>query len=497
MFGFKGKDDGYRRRMLPATVVSAALLPLFFLVHTTNSFNLPLVHRSSILFLAALWLLELIFFLVFQLWFRQFYKALAATMLLLAVYLFFAPLQDGLKSLTPLRFLSKYSLLVPLLVILFLLYLMRLHKKHQVSPRSFRFICLLLIVLIAIDVLQLAYKSRRTGPLPDKIELRAEGSRTSKPDIYLIVADEYAGEEQLRSQLGFNNSAFIESLQSRGFHYIENSRSNYHYTVHSLASMLNLQLLRRDIKSYRDEDFFPLRAAIDQSTLSEFFKAQGYNTYQFSAVGLTRNDEQQPDPYLLTLFEFLHQQTASGRIIRDLGEKFRTKKVKGQKYWYAHQNNELFIRETMDAVKIKGKPKFVYTHLDLPHQPYYFDSSGHPMPFPNMASIGDRYKNYLVYANKKLLLLIDHILANNSSPPVILLLSDHGFRHLPPPANANYFMNLAAVLQPAGNGKEFYPGISNVNIMRVLLNEHFRTNLPLLPDSNYLLAGRGNEFEAH
>jgi len=496
MFGFKSKDTVYVQRLLPAGMVSAALLPLFFLLHTANSFNLPLLHRSFLFFLISMWLMELLLFLIFRVLFRQADKALAASLLLTTFYFLFPPLHDGLERLPLLSFLSKYSVLLPMLFAIFLLFIRHLRKRPAMSPKSFQFSSFLLILLLLIDGMQFAYKTGRSRPLIDEVQIEAEAG-CKKPDIYLIIADEYAGEEQLRTQLGFNNSTFIDSLQHRGFRYISNTRSNYHYTVHSLASLLNLQLLRPDVKNYRDEDFFPLRAAIEQNNLSRFLKTQGYQVYSFSAVDLSRDHEQQADPYLLTVSEFLHQQTTSGRIMRDLGERFRSEKTKKDQYWYAHRNNELFVRKTMEVAKTRGRPKFVYTHLDLPHQPYYFDSSGQAMPFPNEGSISDRYKNYLLYANRKLLAVIDHILANSASPPVMVLLSDHGFRHLPPPAAANYFMNLAAVLTPGPDEKEFYSGISNVNIMRVLLNKTFKTKLPLIADTSFLLAGRGKEFEAY
>jgi hypothetical protein len=124
----------------------------------------------------------------------------------------------------------------------------------------------------------------------------------------------------------------------------------------------------------------------------------------------------------------------------------------------------------------------------MPHHPYYFDSTGRELPFEQLTEHqkNDRnaYISYLVYTNKRLLALIDHIFQQASSPPIIILLSDHGFRQLPPDVARKYFfMNLIAVLLPGKDYSRFKPMMSNVNVIRSVLNSTFNQQLTMLPDS--------------
>ena len=99
------------------------------------------------------------------------------------------------------------------------------------------------------------------------------------------------------------------------------------------------------------------------------------------------------------------------------------------------------------------------------------------------------YLSYLQYCNTKLIQLVDHILSNTSRPPVILLMSDHGFREFAHDSvNHKYhFMNLNAMYLPQKQYRNFYKGVSTVNLFRILLNAQFGQNLPLLKDSSSFL----------
>ena len=64
-----------------------------------------------------------------------------------------------------------------------------------------------------------------------------------KPDVYLIIADEYADSASLKQIFNFDNSAFQNALRSRGFHIVENSKSNYNFTPFAMASLFQMNFL--------------------------------------------------------------------------------------------------------------------------------------------------------------------------------------------------------------------------------------------------------------
>jgi len=128
----------------------------------------------------------------------------------------------------------------------------------------------------------------------------------------------------------------------------------------------------------------------------------------------------------------------------------------------------------------------------MPHYPYYYDSIGKPTP-ENQLGVNHNpnkkaYIGYLIYANKKLLDLIDHIFSHSQNPPIVILMGDHGFREFTEKTDAKYyFMNLDAIYFPDRNYSKFYDSLSLVNQFRIILNSQFNQHLPLLKDSTSFL----------
>ncbi|HJP66293.1 MAG TPA: hypothetical protein VKA30_08325, partial [Actinomycetota bacterium] len=80
------------------------------------------------------------------------------------------------------------------------------------------------------------------GTLPNPGEVEGN-DRTSKPDIYYLVFEEYAGEGVLRDTFGWDNAPFLTALEDRGFFVAHQSSANYPRTSLSLASSLNMEYL--------------------------------------------------------------------------------------------------------------------------------------------------------------------------------------------------------------------------------------------------------------
>jgi hypothetical protein len=196
--------------------------------------------------------------------------------------------------------------------------------------------------------------------------------------------------------------------------------------------------------------------------------------------------------------DFIASHTLLARLKRDLRYHLVTtlkiKSVIDEYVYYMNEINKRLLNRHSAAVRNKEeKSRFVYTHIHLPHYPYYYKSDGSPNPeltSPGNESDKKSYIEYLQYGNKIYLQMIDEILRHSTRPPMIIFMGDHGFREFgnPTPAEKKaYFMNLNAVYLPSGDYSRFYKGVSGVNQFRVLLNTTFGQNLPMLKDSTSFL----------
>ncbi|RYY91071.1 MAG: hypothetical protein EOO11_23245, partial [Chitinophagaceae bacterium] len=317
-----------------------------------------------------------------------------------------------------------------------------------------------------------------------------------RPDIYLVVADGYAGDLALAAQFGFSNKAFKDALAERGFRVLPATRSNYNYTAFSMASLLSMDFLPLPDSRYSADKgrqiAFPL---IRQSRFAGFLERAGYQVRNHSVFPVGDSPAAFTIPFFQNGTSVLLLPTLWSRLNRDLRfhlvTRFhlRPELRRLARYEVAEGNEEMMARTLAASRETGAQPRFVYTHLMLPHDPYFYRKDGTPAPVEQLADYRRKdpalYLEYLQYANGRLLALVDGIRAGSARPPVILLMSDHGYRgdatHRVP--RDLQFSNLNAVYLPSGNYAAWYPGVSNVNHLRILLNTQFGQQLPLLRDS--------------
>lgn len=482
------------KAILKARPLFLLLLPLFFVFHGyVENFGLIPVKDVSVLFLiylgASIALAGLLWLV-----FRNMIKACIIAFLLMAFYFFFGAIYDSIMSLSPGSFFSKYSVILAaffLFVTVCFVLLFRYRKPLTKLNYTLNvFLCLLLIV----DGAWLVYKLVDRKPFSDS-SLQKQISicdTCSRPDIYLIMADEYAGDQALLETMNFDNSGFKEQLKDRGF-YSPVSRSNYNFTPFSVASMLNMDYLQGlEGKNSSHRDLAICYDLIRECKAFQFLFYHGYELHNFSIFDVYDQPSLIKSTILPEKTRFITSQTLFRRldnnILFNMAAKFGTGFLKRRFYLPYHSNIK-----TLDSLQAlipqkTGKPKFVYTHLVMPHYPYFFDKEGKERVFTDLSSAQERniphYIEYLQYTNKVLLKMIDQIIANSPTPPVIILVSDHGFREYPMPVNVKYrFMNLLSIYTPGKNYKAFYDGMSNVNLFRAMFNQEFAQRFPLLKDS--------------
>jgi hypothetical protein len=411
---------------------------------------------------------------------------------------FFGVIHDVLKETAGNHFITRYIFLLPFIALVFLFLFWKLNRSNSSFENTSRYLTTSLIVFIVFDLFQFVFnRDRNSFTITNISESLAKCDTCSKPNIFVIVADEYAGNQELKEIFNFDNSAFETDLKQREFHIIPNSRSNYNHTQYSVASFLNLSFLPIKDSLHASKDIIKVMRMAYENKLQQFFRINGYTFTNLSGFDMEDHPGQSYSALLPHQTSYISDATFTKRIERDiffnLFTRFNLKWAISEKaIYYSKKANEYAVKTTIEISKEHRTPQFVYTHLAMPHFPYLFDEAGkirsaHEVVFRGRDT--QLYIPYLKYANNQILKLIDQILENSTTPPIILFISDHGYRWLQEPFDKRYlFMNIEAVYTPDKKYSGYYNGISLVNVFRVLLNEEFGQKLKILPDrTNYLV----------
>ena len=474
------------------------LLPFFFVIHGfTENYGFIPVKDALLLILiysAASMLLSLTGWLLY----RNFTKANLVAFYLMAFNFFFGSLHDAIRNIFPDSFISKYTFILPVAFILLLVLMIWLWKRKTSLLTITYYLNVLFILLLSGEIVLLSGKSL-TNRKPSTVMPKGFALCDScpKPDIYFILADEYAGNTGLEELFQFDNSAFLKELETFNFHTIPVSSSNYNYTPFSVASILNMDYLKLNGKDRVGLNLTYTYQAIRENQLLRFLRLHHYDFYNNSVFDFEGQPARIRETFLPVKTRLITAQTFLSRFDKEIRFNFvyRWKSKKNQEiitYANKDNNDNIYDLTWKLAEKKTTSPKFVYSHLMMPHYPYYFDKDGKEQSYQSLQegnqSNKEAYVEYLQFANKKFLALVDHILKSSKTPPIIILMGDHGFRHFSEPVEKKYyFLNLASVYLPSKDYAGFSDSLSGVNFFRTILNTSFNQRLPFLKDSTIYL----------
>ena len=475
------------------------LLPLFFVYHGyTENYNLVPAKDAFFLLLQYLGI-TIILLLLSLFYFRDFKKASLLVFFLLCLQFFFGNFQDLLKTWFAGYFITKYSFILPFFLLVFVLITIFLKRKKQSFLKPIFYLNSLFTILLLIETGQLIIKTFQPGSSSNSEQVSTVRCDTCQsPDIYLIIADGYPGKIELYDLFHYDNTPFLNELEKRNFHVTDSSISNYNFTPFSMASMLNMDYLHGITGSnHNKNDLAICYNTLKTNSTYRFLATRGYEFFNFSIFDFAGQPSLARPTFLVRKTKLITSATFLYRINKEIGFHLATGLklnfiLKYLRNFDLKNNTKLYSLTKTVITNPATHPKFVYTHLVMPHHPYYFDSLGHPVSYhiltDEYAANKEAFVSYLKYANHKYLALIDDILARSAKPPIILFMSDHGFREFKEPVETPYhFMNINAILLPGSNYSSFYNGMSNVNQFRSLLNTQFGQQLPLLKDSTSFL----------
>ena len=406
--------------------------------------------------------------------------------------------------------IARHRFLAPFYAALALAGAWYLLRRLRAVDRAAQLAYLLGAALLVVPGLQLAdHVDRLTRDVSGETDLPPEevlhpDPAAPLPDVYLIIADTYMRSDALQSEFGYDNSWFVDGLESLGFYVPSCSRSNYSYTQASLAAVLNLDYLQVLTGRLLDRglDAGSIWSLIKHSRVRDQLEALGYSSVAFD-TGYDWSRLADADVYLspartssllgvISPFEALVLRTSAASILLDSEFKLTAAALHEANYPVARhrQRQEFILDELPQAASFPG-PKFVFVHILVPHGPYVFapDGSfrtdpgfyGGPLSEPiNEEYQREGYTGQVAYLNTRLLAFFRDTIASSGVPPIFVLMGDHGLR------DDNRLQNLLALRVPASSVSLLYPSMTPVNAFRAVFDGVFGAHYGLLPDQSFL-----------
>ncbi len=335
---------------------------------------------------------------------------------------------------------------------------------------------------------------------------RRAAETTSRPDIYYLVFDRYAGPQTLRDQFNFSNDRFLRFLEREGFAVPCSSFANYENTTKSLAASLNLDYVDwiSDRVGRTSRSLVPFYSAIRNSAVKRFLRASGYRVVHIGSWWDPTNSDPEadmdfrldaPSGFTRALYTSSALWPAARRGVVGSVQIGREE---------LHRSVALRQLELLRQAPSFRGPKFVFAHVLMPHPPYVFEADGSLQTHEGRKELvragGSPYVEQLKYLNARLERVIRGLLtANTKRPPVVIiqgdegpLLTDIGYRrdidaqHATSTQLRIKYHIMTAFHLPGVRAKSIPDSVSPVNVFRMVFNTYFGSSLDMLPDRAYI-----------
>jgi hypothetical protein len=356
------------------------------------------------------------------------------------------------------------------------------------------------VTLVQIGIWKIQSTNRKTAELETRGSIPS--SSISDRDVYYIVLDGYGRVDYVSETTHLDTSSFVDELKSLGFVLPSCAQSNYHITLLSMASALNMEYL--PVTPGKNTIYYEYEPYMKHSLVLKTFEDLGYETFTFKGSNpyTTITDvthfydyfegEESGSRTETLNFYYLFLKTTLARPIMDYIEHnpqitdtlpliisrwLPTRSVFSNRYYKQYQQSTYHLDMLEMIPELPGK-KFVYAHLFMGHEPFVFTPEGE-FRWPVREDV-DAYIDQILFINNRLPKILRTIIAKSQKPPIIILQADHGWGW-----NEGRVRILNAYYLPNGGNNKIYPEITPVNTFRLVLNEYFHGQFEMLPDISY------------
>jgi hypothetical protein len=378
-------------------------------------------------------------------------------------------------------------------------------KKTSQAIELNRILNIISIILVVMPLGQIGifeFNAAKATSLKIPASVAADDTKTvgnldseKLPDVYYIILDGYSRDDVLMKLYNYDNSSFYSELKQIGFVIPDCAQSNYARTALSLSSTLFMDYVQNFSPLYSQGD-----QTLDMPVYHEYFQHNpvrdhltefGYKTVAFE-TGYFWNEVTDADVYIVannnplnkvkqgndvSEFEMMFIRTTAFRTVSELKTKFTQNLVNNIRTpEEKHHDQVVFSLDQLEQVSSLPGKKFVFAHIIAPHAPFVFSPDGR---YISTGAVNPGYTNAISFINSRLITIVKSIIANSKVPPIIILQGDHGW-------DEAYRMDiLNAYYLPDGGSKKIYDTITPVNTFRIVLNQYFGTDFPLLKDTSF------------
>lgn len=249
------------------------------------------------------------------------------------------------------------------------------------------------------------------------------------PDVFHILLDAMPSPALQRELFAMDPLPTSADLEARGFRSAPRLRSQYPFTVASMASMLNLDRIPRDagVRAGAPDNSRPLKSMIDQAAVWRVFRQAGYEIAVVTSGG----------PGFETMPADLRRVARPSMVEHNLLTKSLPGLMNTPRQFRWRQESVAGAFEELEVLSRRPGPLFVFCHVLAPHAPAILHEDGalraveasyrlSPVPDLPLAESRRRMTEQIRWVAGRAMASIDAILARPGRRAAIFLHGDHG-----------------------------------------------------------------------
>ena len=456
-----------------AAIIVVSLYPcLFLFFQNAGEANLADVIPSALRFIGVFTALGAVLFFAY----RDVSKAAVETVAVELAFLNFALIEKLMNRVFPALFYWHI-----LFILLILLVIIGIVIRVALKPETAFFTTAIIVSVFGVLILlngamavptlaeKLSGHSTASG-----VELAGVSNGDDRPNVYLMIFDEYGGYRCLQEYCHFQNDVFFDQMAELGFHASRESYGNTISTDTAIPNLMNLDYVVDDAMLISEKD----KKLIDPA-IYQIFRSNGY---EINAAG--------------GMIDTVHcEYSYRGETTKEFSaERYIIQNTAAYPFYTAVQTSDFemlseHLRYVTDSSHIKDSGLFTVSYYCCPHLPWFMDENGQSIDAARRENWLDRsvYLGQLKYLSGMIVDMMREIIRNDPDS-VIVLMSDHGYRVVEETRSLYgidtgedeiYQKNILNMVYFRGQEIDI-EGLTPIDTMRLVLNRTLHTELKML-----------------